>query len=141
MIIAATLFVCCNVLMAAIHAQMIAEGKKIRHGWWTAGYVAVAGVLSYLAGQRDGIFFNWWMLTNAVCIRAAIFNLCLNKFRKIPWDYITPELKNVVSLWDAIRKGKTVDYIHYQIFGKNVLLQYTLYAAAAITITITSSTQ
>ncbi len=136
MIIAATLFACITFIIAAVHAGMIKDGKRIKHGAWAALYLFVACLLSWLHGQREGVDFSWWMLFNALLIRAAIFNPVLNKHRGLGWWYITPELKNVVNLWDALRKGRTWDYIHSKIFGKKVWLYSLLYLAAAVVITI-----
>lgn len=127
MITPALIFVALSVMLAAIHAALINNGKRIRLKWlWAVGYFAVAFIFADRMMMTD-----WDIMIDAVLIRVVFFNLPLNRFRKLPWFYVTPELKNVKGLKDAISKGRFYDYLVLKIFGRNQWVMYALALAAA----------
>lgn len=71
------LFIALNIGLAWYHAKLIRENKPIYHGWWAAGFLAIAGIVSLLAGS--------WILFILLCLeRLVVFNVALNVFRGLP---------------------------------------------------------
>ena len=120
-----------NILMAWWHSKLITTGKPIKHGIWGFGYLIFSGLLSFALG-------SWVLFISSLFIRKVVFDLSLNVFR-FGWGelfYITPEVKNVTGLWDAIRKGKTIDWIHYKMWGNYCEVYYIVYFLITIILTI-----
>lgn len=131
MILSALILVALSVMFAAIHAAIINKGKRVTGKWaWAAAYFVVAFIIADRMMMTD-----WDVIINAVLIRMVFFNLPLNRFRKLPWFYITPELKNVTGLKDAIGKGRFYDYLVYRVFGKNQWVMYAIALAGAVYLT------
>lgn len=140
-VLAEILFICLNVIMAGVHANIIKRMEretliygfpksKIKHGWWAWLYYGIAAVLSGLWFARSGSVRQAaeLFLCSAV-VRKFFFDTALNVFR-FGWRelfYVTPEVWHISGFQDAIRKGKTFDWLHYKIFGKNSQIYMTLY--------------
>jgi len=117
--------------MAWYHAKLFKAGKTVQHGAWAALYLIVATLLSWST-------HNWWVFVLSLFIRKVFFDLSLNVFR-FGWGklfYVTPEVKNVTGLWDAIRKGKTIDWIHYKIFGFRSEIYMGIYMLVIIVLNV-----
>lgn len=139
-LIAIIILLAANIIMAAVHAFLIKRAATktppdphpIKHGWWAAGYFVFAGILSYWN-------HSWWLLGLSLLMHKVFLDLPLNLFR-FGWGqlfYVSPEVKNVTGLWDAIfRKGKTIDWLHYKVFGFRSEIYMTIYFIAIIVATI-----
>jgi len=105
-------------------------------------FVVMAAGMAW--GVSRGIFQSqnvklgnpWLFLLTAFLSRKVVFDVALNKFRGLKTFYVTPEVKNVTGLWDAIRKGKFVDWLHYKAFGLNSQIYYPAYLLISIILTI-----
>jgi hypothetical protein len=139
---------CINVVTGRYHASLIKkmeedtlagfQYKKIKHGWWGIAYSGLAALLCYIISQRNGQTFNAWIFISFFANRRLFFDLSVNVYRfgwKGIW-YVSPELKNVTGIWDALRKGKAIDWLHFKIFGKRLWLSALIYAAAIVVIII-----
>lgn len=139
---------CVNVVTGLYHASLIKKMeedtlagkpyKKIKHGWWGFAYAGLAALFCYLISQRNGQEFNLWLFLSFFANRRIFFDLSVNVYRfgwKGIW-YVSPELKNVTGLWDAFAKGKTIDWVHFKIFGKRLWASSLIYAAGIVIITI-----
>jgi len=120
-----------NVAMAWYHSRLIKAGKKINHGLWGGAYLMAATLLSWS-------IHDWWLVVLSLFIRKVVFDLSLNYFR-FGWKdlfYVTLEVKNVRGLWDAIRKGKTIDWLHYKVFGFRSEIYMGIYMLVIIVLNV-----
>lgn len=99
------------ILFAKINADWIKEGKKIKHFWNGLLHCVVAALVGYFVNWKDGLA--------VLFIANVFFNVSLNLFRKLPADYISPEVKSYTGLRMAFQKGKVIDYLEYKLFGNN----------------------
>lgn len=104
-----------NIAMAAYHARLIKQGKKIQHGLWGAGYLAVAGTLSLL-------IHSWLLMILSLFIRKVVFDLSLNLSRGLPLFYVSTETTSLI------------DKFHYWVFGKNSELYMAIYTLCIVII-------
>lgn len=89
-IIAEIIFLIANIAMADYHAKLLKEDKKILHGLWGAGYLAFAGLLSFLN-------HSWLLFLCSLLIRKVVFDLSLNLFRGLPLFYVSKEPKSIID--------------------------------------------
>lgn len=133
-------FACINVIVGAYHGSLTKRMEreaaeygvpktKIKHGWWAAAYFGVVALLLCLSG------WDWWLAAAGVTVRKPTFDISYNLSRFNKFGYISNEVKIITGLWDAIRRGKTIDWIHWVIFGRYQLIYHAIYAAATIYIT------
>lgn len=108
------------VFFAWLNAQWIAKGKKILHG--------INGSIHLFAAIIIGYSTKWQYGLAVLFITRLFFDVSLNLFRKLPVDYISPEVKAYKNFWKAVWKGKVVDYIEYKLFGNNGYLPKIIYA-------------
>lgn len=136
MILVLLTYIAMNVILAGVHARMIKEQEKIRHGLWAALVILVAGVFCLLAYLRGWTFWHTILFgIDLLSARMVFFNLPLNVFRGKPLLYVTPEVKGI-NLRQAWNRGKTIDWLHYQITGDDPEIHYTVYMIAVIGITV-----
>ena len=88
-----------NIAMAAYHAKLIKQERKVQHGLWGGGYFLFAGILCLLA-------HSWWLGFLALLIRKVVFDLSLNLFRGLPLFYVSSKTTSVF------------DKFFYKVFGK-----------------------
>jgi len=110
-----------NVIMAGIHANMIKEGKKIKHGLWGGGYLIGLVALCF---AYDWGGFNWWLLLDGLLIRKVFFDIPLNLFRGLPFFYVSSTTTSII------------DRFHNSVFGKHSEIYMTIYFLASIYITV-----
>lgn len=133
-------FACINVIVGAYHGSLTKRMEreaaeygvpktKIKHGWWAAAYFGFVALLLWLSG------WDWWLAAAGVAIRKPTFDTAYNLSRFNKLGYISNEVKIIKGLWDAIRRGKTIDWIHWVIFGRHQLIYQAIYLAATIYIT------
>jgi hypothetical protein len=125
-------------ITAGVHSRLIDEGKRIKHGAWAALYLFIACGFSWVYTLKLDRRFSIELLIALLCIRMVFFTLTLNRMRGLSLWYVTPELRNVTSLLDAIKKGRFIDYVHYKLFGKKVWLYMAIYLFIAVYILIKS---
>jgi len=112
-------FALINVLLAYIDSKIIFRGGKILHGINGLVYCGlVAGVWF--------IFNNYWLCAALLVERLLFFNIALSLFRRLDWDYVSPERKSVI------------DKVAYFFFGYNGKLMYFAYSCIFITLTAIS---
>ena len=116
----ALLYIPFCVFFAWLNARWIAKGKKILHG--------INGSIHLFAAIIIGYSTKWQYGLAVLFITRLFFDVSLNIFRKLPVDYISPEVKAYKNFWKAIWKGKVVDYVEYKIFGNNGYLPKIIYA-------------
>lgn len=114
------------ILLAWLNAYWLNTGqfKKIKHFW--------NGTLHFSAAVVAGVFYEWYYFFVVLSIANVAFNSTLNFLRKprLPFDYVSTEVKLYTSLSEAWKKGKVVDYIEWRIF-KNGLYPKICYIAGA----------
>lgn len=129
-----------NVFVGVYHANLTkrmeaetaiygAPKTKIKHGWWAFLYV---GILALCWWASD---WNWWMPAAGVLVRKPFFDTAYNLARFGRFTYISNEVKIITGLWDALRRGKTIDWIHWVIFRQNVWVYQAIYLTATLYIT------
>ena len=116
----AILYIPFCVFFAWLNAKWIAEGKRIYHG--------INGSIHLFAAIIIGYSTKWQYGLAVLFITRLFFDMSLNIFRKLPVDYISPEVKAYKNFWKAIWKGKVVDYVEYKLFGNNGYLPKIIYA-------------
>ena len=106
-----------NISMAAYHAKLIKSEKKINHGLWAAGYLAVAVWLSLWV-------HSWWLMILSLFIRKVVFDLSLNLFLKRQLFFVSTETTSLIDKW------------HYKLFGKRSEIYMSIYCIVIIVINI-----
>lgn len=111
--IAEIILLAVNISMAAYHASLIKDEKKINHALWGGIYLVTAGLFS---------FFNhsWTLLVLSLFIRKVFFDLSLNLFLGRQLFYVSTETTSVI------------DKIHYKLFGKNSEIYMGIYLAVIV---------
>jgi len=102
------LLIAFNVTMAWHHAQLIADGKRIYHGWWGLAYVAFAILVSFIGK-------SWVLMILSLPLRKVVFDLSLNLFRGLPLFYVSTKTTSLI------------DKAHNYLFGKNSEAYMTFY--------------
>jgi hypothetical protein len=116
--------------MASYHAKIIARNNKVQHGWWGALYLGVAAAMSI---PLDSIT----LFIASLFIRKVFFDSALNLFRPgLGLFYVSPELARITTLRQAIKKGKTIDWLHYKAFGENSEVYMFIYLAVIAVLTM-----
>lgn len=112
------LLVIFNIFLAKVDANKIKKNIKIYHGENALIYIVVAGFASAITMGED-----WWDFLKVVAIalltRKVVFDIFLNLFRKLKWNYIS---NTTTSIEDRIEN---------KILGKN---KYVVYIIVAITL-------
>lgn len=60
-------------------------------------------------------FRDWWLVAALLFERLLVFNIALSLYRKLPFDYVSPNPKSIID-----RMAKAV-------FGNNGKLMYAVY--------------
>src|SRR5690242_1019412 len=100
------LFLLAIITWQALHqAKLFKENKTIDHFWKGVWYACAVAVVTGAYVHM----FNWWYLLKipilGVLIRAAFFDIILNKLRGEPWWYngsMTANIRIKGSWWDSI---------------------------------------
>ena len=106
-----------NILMAWHHAELIEEGRPIRHGWWGAAYLALAICFAWLNQ-------SWALFVASLFLRKIVFDLSLNIFRDLPIFYVSSSTTSII------------DKLHYRFFGKRSEVYMSFYLLLLIFINI-----
>ena len=98
-----------NIWMAWWNSRLIKAGRKIEHGLWAGAFMIL------LAG---GLWWQWddlgpglprpAFILACLCARLPVFNISLNLFRRLKWDYMSPTSTSII------------DKITLRLFGRNV---------------------
>ena len=117
--------------MAMYHASVFNNDGKIKHGWWGALYIGIATLFAILN-------HSIWLFLAALLIRKLFFDTTLNLSRspQLRLFYISPEVKKVTGFFDALRKGKFNDWVHWKIFGTKPEIYAILYFLILIVLNI-----
>jgi hypothetical protein len=111
------LFAIANIFLAKVDFKIIALHYFIKHG--------INGlVYSFMLLVPYLVFKNYWLLAALLFTRLLVFNIGLSRFRKLKWDYVSPERKSIV------------DRIAFFFFRYNGKLMYAVYALAFVITTI-----
>lgn len=102
------LFTIANIALAQGDAERIKKGGWIYHGINGLVYSAMATVPYYF-------FADYWLIGALLFNRLLVFNIALNYFRHLPWDYVSKTPKAVT------------DRIAMLIFGGNGMFMYLVY--------------
>ncbi|HRP30428.1 MAG TPA: hypothetical protein PKV73_00985 [Agriterribacter sp.] len=92
--------------------KWIAKDKKILHGWNGLIHIAAALVAWWL--------FNWCMFIIILCEARIVFDVSLNKFRGLEFDYVPIKPKSIV------------DRMERKIFGEDGVSPKIVYAFFAL---------
>lgn len=98
--IAVFLMVFVNLGMAWHHANLIQDGRPIRHGWWGLAYVLLAALMAWING-------SWLLFMDLCLVRKVVFDLSLNTMRGLPLFYVSRTTTSII------------DRVHYRLFGLN----------------------
>lgn len=113
------LLVIFNIFLAKVDANKIKKNRKIYHGENALIYILVAGFVSAITMGED-----WWDFLKVVAIalltRKVVFDISLNLFRKLKWNYISNSTTSIV------------DRIENKILGKNKYVVYIILAIVLI---------
>lgn len=93
------LIIAINVTMAWHHSNLIADEKKIYHGWWGLAYFVFVCFAAWLGK-------SWVLLALSFPLRKVVFDLSLNLFRGLPLFYVSTKTTSLI------------DQLHNYIFGK-----------------------
>lgn len=99
------------VALAKVNADMIEDGKKIKHFWNGLWHVITAIV--------GTIFWGWLVGIIILCEARVVFDTALNLFRGLPLDYV------------SIKPASIIDKAEKLIFGMNGILPKLLYLLIA----------
>lgn len=87
-----------NIAMAWWHARLIRQNRPIRHGAWSAIFFLLVGVTAW---------WRWPALRNVgtatvfavacACGRQIVFNISLNFFRGLAWDYSSHTSTSIID--------------------------------------------
>lgn len=100
-----------SILMAAWHKHLIKKGRKIEHALWALLYGALIAAGMYW--QRDELHTIWHIGFFALACavgRLPVFNISLNLFRGLAWNYSSATTTSLV------------DHIEARLFGKRTWL-------------------
>lgn len=101
-------FTIINISHAHWDAERIEKGKWIKHGINAAVYLCIVYVPYH--------FFNdWWLVGLLLVNRLIAFNIALNLYRDLPFDYVPK------------KPAAITDKIAFFVFGKNGTLMYAVY--------------
>jgi hypothetical protein len=92
-----------SVLEAWWQARLIAGGRPIFHGWWALAYatlIAVTVFLLRLSVEQTALFVG-----AQGCGHLVVFNISLNRFRGLPWNYVSATSTSLI------------DKLEYRLFG------------------------
>jgi hypothetical protein len=103
------LLVIVNIAMAYYHSTIFKKGKKVKHGWWGAAYLGLAGLLSFLSN-------SWVLFILCFPIRKVVFDLSLNAFIGRQLFFVSTETDSIL------------DKLHYKLFGKKSEIYMAIYA-------------
>lgn len=87
-----------NLLNARLDANQILKHKPVAHGRNAIIAVVVWGLTAWMAGTT-----GWWLIADAagaLCCRQLFFDIPLNLWRGLKWDYVSSALK--IPVWDRI---------------------------------------
>lgn len=104
------------VLVAWIQSIMIKDKETIYHTLWFCIWVALTGLSAWplwadlhtpplWAEEMSGRLIPWAYITASGCGHLVAFNICLNRFRGLPWTYT------------SIKTGSIIDHIELAIWG------------------------
>lgn len=114
------------VLMAAWHAFLIHEQEPIKHGWWAL----VAAVFIAAAFWKVWPLLDNWSraeyLTAQGISRLVVFNVSLNLFRRLPWDYSSPTSTSILDKLERRLFGGRVWLLEVVLACVFFILQYFL---------------
>lgn len=105
----------CWVVMAAWHSHLIKQNRPILHGLWAL----LSCTLMVAAGLWARVD-NWGILIYQAaqgCSRLVVFNVSLNLFRRLKWDYTSPASTSIL------------DKLEIRLFGGRVWLLEVILAA------------
>lgn len=128
-ILAEILLIGFNIWMALYHAKIIAQNKTVKHGWWGFLYIGVAAALSINLHSVT-------LFITSLFVRKVFFDSALNLFRGLGLFYVSPELARIDTLKQALKKGKTIDWLHYKAFGENSEVYMFIYLAVIAVLTM-----
>jgi hypothetical protein len=111
------------ILLAKDNADRIAKDLKIRHWLNATFHLTMAGILCLV---------DWKLAVALLFLVKVVFDSSLNLFRGKTIDYISPEVRKLTGLWQALMKGKFVDYIEYKLFGENGYTPKIVYITIAV---------
>lgn len=102
MILAQLVFIALNILLAYIDSRKIAAGIRIKHGWNGAFYAVFILIAFFVTGQQ------WPLIPLLLLIRKSVFDITLNLFRGLDWDYVSHSTTSIIDQlyrkvmgWDA----------------------------------------
>lgn len=87
-----------TVLEAWWHSRLIKQNRPIRHGWWAAAYGGLCLIAAWSVGEISPPFFKLTLFATACAAgHLVVFNIALNRFRGLPWTYISKTSTSLVD--------------------------------------------
>lgn len=106
-----------NLAMAAYHALLIKQEKKINHALWGGGYLVMVGVASF-------VLHSWALFVLSLFIRKVVFDLSLNLFLNRQLFFVSTETTSVIDLW------------HNKLFGKKSEIYMGIYLLVIVVLNV-----
>lgn len=98
--------------LAYIDYKKISQGKRINHFW--------NGLIHLTAAALCFFFFGWNISVALLLFARVFFDVSLNNFRGLALDYVSPNPKSIVDIWEK------------KIFGNDGLFPKILYLAIGV---------
>jgi len=90
-------------------------------------YHGINGGIHIIAAIAGYYYWGWQIGISILFVARLFFDVTLNLFRNKAIDYISPEVMRYKKIKEAIKKGKTIDFIEYRIFRKDGISPKILY--------------
>lgn len=106
--------------LAWLNSYLIKKGRRIYH--------ALNGLLHLVAAAVGWYYFSWQIGVAILPLTRIVFDVSLNLFRELPFDYVSPSPKSII------------DKLEKKIFKKNGIVPKLIYLAIVIAL-VTSNVQ
>ena len=108
----ALLYIPFCVFFAWLNAKWIAEKRSIKHGLNGLLHIVVACLVSFFDRWQSGVALLF--------ITRVFFDVSLNFFRGLPFDYVSPNPKSIIDKWEK------------KLFGSEAIVPKIIYLTIAI---------
>lgn len=115
------------VLMALWHSFLIKHNRPIKHGWWSVISAAlIFGAAVFVWPHLPGRLHHAEYLAAQGISRLVVFNVSLNLFRRLSWDYSSPTSTSILDLLERRLFGGRVWLLEVILACVFFILQYFL---------------
>ena len=104
-----------NIALAAYDAARIKDNEKIYHTVNAVQYLIFLIPAWCVTG-------NWVLLIGLLALRRVVFDIALNLFRGLPFNYISPTTDSVIDRWSYKLQEKYGWKLYYGVFVLIIIL-------------------